>query len=384
MSINTESPETSEKVNHPENSPLLMIRQWQVKACRGNVYAAAILSVLEYWHGIKTKTKKGRAVPLQYHTREELRGLIFNMCGEKLITEAIRLLQELGFITVQKNPRKGYKFDRKNYYLFDVKAVNAYLSTLTALKSTSGQNTSSMEPNDLLEEAKAPLREGEMTSSIEPNDLNNSRDYYTEIPPIDSDHGTSSQLKSKAKQVSKEASKRNAAAPLPSSEHLQDAMYKFYTREELIEQLRAAIDPKIQPKNPMEDWIRDGESDGTKPGFSNGIFDNGFDSELDQRADEIAAIWNEHTAGTISHGDGDELDERMLVKALIILDGYESLRQVLVDAVANNVPNHKKFLGWTDFSVFARNYLINKTRSQRYRASLISREGLKRNGAILG
>jgi hypothetical protein len=194
----------------------------------------------------------------------------------------------------------------------------------------------------------------------------------------------------KTKQVSKEAIRMPAAPSILShreSQSQNQTEYKFYTRLELIEQLRAAIDPKIQPDG--EDWITEYDNgwndDGTvNPhiglGFSNGIFVDGGCGEWDTLVDEIGSIWNEHTAGTISCGDGDELDDRMLIRALMVLDGYESVRRVLLDAVVNHVPA-KNFLGWTDFKVFARNYMVNKLRSQHYRSGLVSRHA--RSGVVV-
>ena len=42
-------------IRHPESEPVLVIHQWQVRACDGNTCAAALLSFFEYWHNIKVE-----------------------------------------------------------------------------------------------------------------------------------------------------------------------------------------------------------------------------------------------------------------------------------------------------------------------------------------
>jgi hypothetical protein len=40
-------------IKHPSNERLIVIHQWQLDFCEGNITQTALLSFFEYWHNVK-------------------------------------------------------------------------------------------------------------------------------------------------------------------------------------------------------------------------------------------------------------------------------------------------------------------------------------------
>jgi len=131
-------------VSHPAHEPLVLIRAWQVSACRGNHCAAALLNFFEYWHGValgrKEQAAKANAVAemhgdrasqdetlLQWHTLKELRDGLLGLYSEDSISQAIKLLVSLKFIAITKNPNPRYHFDKTHFFQFLPESVQAWL-----------------------------------------------------------------------------------------------------------------------------------------------------------------------------------------------------------------------------------------------------------------
>ena len=145
-------------IRHPEKERLLVIREWQLEACKNedgksNACAAALLSFFEYWHNIKleqagqarmaNKVSRQHGEPesqneslWQWHTEEELEHGIM-IYKRSTIREAVRFLAGKGFITVSDNPNPKYRFDRTKHFLFHPDTVNAWLRA-HPLKVTDG------------------------------------------------------------------------------------------------------------------------------------------------------------------------------------------------------------------------------------------------------
>lgn len=131
-------------INHPTREPLIVIHRWQLDACDGNACAAALLSHLEYWHGIKLeqslKARQANEVseshndkPIQdeslwqFHSLGELeRGLL--IYGRTTISAGIKKLVDKGFIRTSRNPNPRYKFDKTTFFLYLPQQVNQWLA----------------------------------------------------------------------------------------------------------------------------------------------------------------------------------------------------------------------------------------------------------------
>src|SRR5262245_30539905 len=130
-------------VEHPSKEPFMIIRRWQKVACDGNLCAAALLSFFEGWHNHKltqrdkahqwNDTAEAHRDPRTqdeslylWFTQEELEAGIFGLYGEHKIRQAIRLLEDKGFISTHKNPNVAYRFDQTKFFRFYPEAVNAW------------------------------------------------------------------------------------------------------------------------------------------------------------------------------------------------------------------------------------------------------------------
>jgi hypothetical protein len=163
-------------INHPENEPLIIIRQWQSDFCDGNEVAAALMSFFEYWHNIKLdiqkQTEKANEVrekhgdnPLasslyQWHTESELIAGIQRIAKTgKTLSKGIDLLESKGAITVHKNPNPRYKFDKTRHFLFHPEPINEWLSTeyrSSIFTSSSSKNTLRSSKNNLPSSKNTP------------------------------------------------------------------------------------------------------------------------------------------------------------------------------------------------------------------------------------
>jgi len=121
-------------INHPTKERLILIRDWQIRACEGDYCAASLLSLFEYWHNIKldkfyknnSQSKKENDL-LQWHTTEELKIGLLDLYSDKKIRIAIKFLEEVKFITVHRNPNKKFKYDQTKFFMFHPDEVNQWL-----------------------------------------------------------------------------------------------------------------------------------------------------------------------------------------------------------------------------------------------------------------
>lgn len=133
-------------IKHPEHESLIIVRQWQVEFCEGNIAAAALMSFFEYWHNIKLEisVKNRRLIEVadahgetievdvslyQWHTYEDLVNGIIQLAKSKAtVNNALDFLVSKGVITIHNNPNPKYKFDRTNHYLFYPEVCNRWLN----------------------------------------------------------------------------------------------------------------------------------------------------------------------------------------------------------------------------------------------------------------
>lgn len=152
-------------IRHPENEPLIVIRQWQVALCEGNTCAASLLSFFEYWHCIKLemrqKAQQANAIAqrhgdeghqdeslVQFHTSEDLERGLMGLYKADTIRKAIKFLTERGFIEQIKNPNKHYAFDKTRHFLFRVEAVANALNDYLRSSSEGPRNDEENEENE--------------------------------------------------------------------------------------------------------------------------------------------------------------------------------------------------------------------------------------------
>jgi len=162
-------------IQHPDQEPLILIRKWQMAFCKGNACAAALLSNFEYWHNIRLEmSEKARhanevamqrgdepsqdASLMQYHTEAELSEQVM-IYGKNSVRDGIKLLAELGAITVHRNPNPRYAFDNTKHFIFQAATVSAWLEKykseaqdqhpdplkVTSSSSKNGRRSSEME-----------------------------------------------------------------------------------------------------------------------------------------------------------------------------------------------------------------------------------------------
>ncbi len=124
-------------ISHPAKEPLIIIRKWQIEFCNGDRCAAALLSFFEYWHNVKLniveKHRDDEDVPLyvrstlQFHTEKQLSDGLLGLYGEVSISKSIKLLEKKQVITVSRNPRPEFRFDRTRHFTFNPDIPNEYL-----------------------------------------------------------------------------------------------------------------------------------------------------------------------------------------------------------------------------------------------------------------
>ena len=178
-------------IAHPEDEPLIIVRQWQLEATGGHKAAAALLSFFEYWHNIKLEqSRKAKAANevarrhddedhqdesvVQFHNEQELREGVM-LYGRSTINEGVKLLEELGFVEVVPNPNPRYAFDKTRHFVFHPKAVNAWLKRRydqPEIADRSAKNSSpSAENSSPSTENSGPIPETSTeTSSESPSD----------------------------------------------------------------------------------------------------------------------------------------------------------------------------------------------------------------------
>lgn len=159
-------------VSHPANDKLIIIRESYVNAL-GDPKLAILVNFFEHWHNYKLANREqiqkieskqqtfdGETdeIPefpfkslLQWHTYEEIYQSTFGLIGIRNLPNYIKKLEELGIISIHKNPNPKYAYDRTNFYLFHPEKLqqlldqcnpstqNAYLEN-DKMRSESPQN----------------------------------------------------------------------------------------------------------------------------------------------------------------------------------------------------------------------------------------------------
>jgi hypothetical protein len=146
-------------ISHPEDEPLIIVRQWQLEFCLMNACAAALLSFFEYWHKIKLegsrKFRKYNDIAemhgdprnqdetlLQWHTEKELEQGVL-IYKRDAINKAIDFLVGKKAITVTRNPNPRYKFDKTRYFSFHPEVLIKWLKEREDRRSSENPSSTS-------------------------------------------------------------------------------------------------------------------------------------------------------------------------------------------------------------------------------------------------
>lgn len=158
----------------PCDDTFVVLRASYVKICQGNIVAAALLSIFEYWHNYKMEeqgvhrrynkiaARHGEGTPyedhlLQHHTIEELTSHLMGIGGKGSIIKARQLLVELGYISEHRNPNPRYRFDNTVFFFLHADTINSALNAdggpIENLPSSNFGRTISNDPSkDTIEE----------------------------------------------------------------------------------------------------------------------------------------------------------------------------------------------------------------------------------------
>lgn len=138
-------------IQHPENNPLIIIRSWQLVFCHGCHCAAALLSVFEYWHNIKTDIRRKNIIAndiaemhqdsrsqdetlLQFHNLNDLHKQIQFLYSKNTIQKSLEFLESKGVISIHSNPNPRYRFDKTRYFKFNPEIINHWLKNNAQLQ----------------------------------------------------------------------------------------------------------------------------------------------------------------------------------------------------------------------------------------------------------
>ena len=156
-------------INHENSDSLIILRASYLdimKSGKGSTdrAAALLLGFFEYWHNVKV-AMNGKASQFndiaekhgevgnqditlyQWHSTSDIQDSMMGLVGRPAISDGIKLLVSLGFISKHKNPNPRYAFDNTTHYLLHPDAVNNSLhnrSSMTAKQKLSYDNADSV------------------------------------------------------------------------------------------------------------------------------------------------------------------------------------------------------------------------------------------------
>jgi hypothetical protein len=181
----------SSRISHPADEPLAVVHKWQLNFCDANQCAAFLLSNFEHWHIWKIKTdsynqklndiaeQHGEPRRLSedvwlFKSTQGLSDSILNLFGIKTITDALKVLEGKGAISIHACPNKNHHYDKRKYFRFYPEVCNEWLKTYypdqiksnkqkkqtdtVKLPSASGSFINASQIQPILEENTSPTR----------------------------------------------------------------------------------------------------------------------------------------------------------------------------------------------------------------------------------
>ena len=131
-------------IRQPQNNRYIQVCEWQVQFCQGNHCAAFVLSHFIAWHNWKLNHDEyyhrvnniaeshGDGRPHDqnaylFFSMDEISEGILGTYGKNTINNALQLLEELGAISIHKNPNPRYHFDKTKYFIFYPEVCNVWI-----------------------------------------------------------------------------------------------------------------------------------------------------------------------------------------------------------------------------------------------------------------
>ncbi len=161
------------------NSRVVVLREDLISACDGALETAVFISLLEYWTTVKRRMKnqiehenKAREqeglppLPLDeedfewvYKTYEEWIEESLGLLTRHSLKKAIRHAQELGFVSIRRNPK--YRWDKTHQYRLNVDALNRKLEEVVQTLETHDRSSATYRKNEfVLSESRNRPMEG--------------------------------------------------------------------------------------------------------------------------------------------------------------------------------------------------------------------------------
>lgn len=282
-------------IEHPAGEPLILAREWQLKACKGDHCAAFLLSFLEFWHnnkiaaGIKAKqandvaerhgdTRTQNEGLWQFHTIEELKAGLLGLYSDDKIRTATKDLEKLGFIQTSKNPNPRYKFDATKFFLVNSVKINEWLKeykkTVSASDSSSENNRESV-PKNREREPINPQREPENRGAIpEYNFRVEQSENTSSLPEPD---GSEVEEVDKSKVIAE----RKRVDPLSSVQNKWNSLPAHFPKVRVLSSdRRKSIQARLKEDGWMESLDKALEKVAASD-FCNGVNDRGWVADLD-------------------------------------------------------------------------------------------------------
>lgn len=112
-------------IRHPADAPMVVIHQWQSDLFCGDKTKAVLLSVFEYWHGVKLSLADSREGEdlYQWHNQSELQNYLMGIAKVRSIGDAVKDIEKDGCIRV----RRSTGINQVNKYLFLAKPVQQWV-----------------------------------------------------------------------------------------------------------------------------------------------------------------------------------------------------------------------------------------------------------------
>ncbi len=132
-------------IQQPKNNHYIQVSAWQVQFCQGNHCAAFVLSHFIAWHDWKINHDEyyqrvnniaelhGDGRPHEqnaylFFSMDEISEGILGTYGKNTINNALQFLEDLGAISVHKNPNPRYHFDKTKYFIFYPEVCNDWIA----------------------------------------------------------------------------------------------------------------------------------------------------------------------------------------------------------------------------------------------------------------
>lgn len=183
-------------ITHPGKQPLVIIRKHYLKLLDGNVCAAALLAVFEYWNDVRLSQRKQERTKAKldheyvpdmglwvYKTIADLCEDIMGIYGESAVGKAVTVLIESGFVERKDNEQNP--FDRTKMYRLNLGKLQSKVDEWADQQSDEDYDVGSESPARHLEnKASTDCNQGVFLKEITPS-LEITPDITTPTPSLE-------------------------------------------------------------------------------------------------------------------------------------------------------------------------------------------------------